>query len=49
MFTKKEIFSIPNILCYFRIGLVPIFLYTYFTAEGSEGDISWNTYFIKFK
>ena len=39
MFTKKEIFSIPNILCYFRIGLVPIFLYTYFTAEGSEGHM----------
>lgn len=35
MFTKKEIFSIPNILCYFRIGLVPIFIYTYFTAETS--------------
>lgn len=39
MFTKKEILSIPNILCYFRIGLVPIFLYAYFTAEGSEGHM----------
>lgn len=37
MFTKKEIFSIPNILCYFRILLVPVFLYTYFTAE-SPGE-----------
>lgn len=35
MFTKKEIFSIPNIMCYFRILLVPIFLYVYFTAETS--------------
>ena len=29
MFTKKEIFSIPNVLCYFRILLVPVFLYFY--------------------
>jgi len=36
MFTKKEIFSIPNILCYIRILLVPVFLYTYFTAETGE-------------
>lgn len=36
MFTKKEIFSIPNILCYFRILLVPVFLYVYFHAETSE-------------
>lgn len=36
MFTKKEIFSIPNILCYLRIGLVPVFLYTYFHAESSD-------------
>lgn len=39
MFTKKEIFSIPNILCYFRILLVPVFLYTYFTAESTSGHI----------
>lgn len=37
MFTKKEIFSIPNIMCYFRILLVPVFIYVYFTAETS-GD-----------
>lgn len=37
MFTKKEIFSIPNILCYFRILLVPVFLYVYFTSETSGG------------
>lgn len=33
MITKKEILSIPNIICYFRILLVPVFLYVYFTAE----------------
>lgn len=39
MFTKKEIFSIPNILCYFRIMLVPVFLYVYFTAETAKGHM----------
>ncbi len=33
MFTKKEIFSIPNLLCYLRILLVPVFLYTYFNSS----------------
>ncbi len=37
MLTKKEIFSIPNILCYFRIALVPLFLYVYFNAEINGG------------
>lgn len=32
MFSKKELFSIPNILCYFRILLVPVFVYTYFCS-----------------
>lgn len=36
MLTKKEIFSIPNILCYLRILLVPIFLYTYFHVQTRE-------------
>jgi len=36
MFNKKEIFSIPNILCYLRILLVPVFLYVYFIIETSE-------------
>lgn len=41
MFTKKEIFSIPNIMCYFRILLVPVFIYVYFTAEtGGEHFLS---------
>lgn len=33
MYKRKEIFSIPNILGYFRILLIPFFLYTYMTAE----------------
>lgn len=36
MFNKRDIFSIPNILCYFRILLVPVFLYVYFCFEGSS-------------
>ena len=31
--TKKEIFSVPNILSYFRIVLVPVFVYNYLKAE----------------
>lgn len=31
--SKKELLSIPNIICYFRILLVPIFMYVYLTAE----------------
>ena len=31
--TKREIWSIPNIMGYFRILLIPIFVYLYFTAE----------------
>jgi len=33
MYKRKEIFSIPNILGYFRILLIPFFMYTYMTAE----------------
>jgi Phosphatidylglycerophosphate synthase len=36
MFNKKEVLSIPNILCYLRILLVPVFLYIYFYVEGSS-------------
>ena len=32
--TKKEIFSIPNIMGYFRILLIPLFVYFYCTADG---------------
>ncbi|MCI9093416.1 MAG: CDP-alcohol phosphatidyltransferase family protein [Coprobacillus sp.] len=39
MFTKKEVFSIPNLMCYFRILLVPIFVYVYFTAETGQGHL----------
>lgn len=36
MFNKKEFLSIPNILCYLRILLVPVFLYIYFYIEGDS-------------
>lgn len=36
MFNKKEVLSIPNILCYLRILLVPVFLYIYFIIETSD-------------
>ena len=35
-FTKKEIFSIPNIMGYFRILLIPVFCYLYITAESDS-------------
>lgn len=34
--TKKEAFNIPNILCYLRIILVPIFSYFFLTASEQE-------------
>ena len=34
--TKKEIFSIPNIMGYFRIFLIPVFCYLYITAESER-------------
>ena len=35
--TKKEIFSIPNIMGYFRILLVPVYLVLYFRATDARG------------
>lgn len=31
--TKKELFTIPNLMGYFRLLLVPVFLYVYGTAD----------------
>lgn len=39
MFTKKEVFSIPNILCYLRIALVPVFLTVYFHYESNNNHL----------
>ncbi len=33
MYKREEYFSIPNILGYFRILLIPFFMYTFMTAE----------------
>lgn len=35
-FSKKEIFSIPNLMGYFRILLIPAFCYLYLTAENEH-------------
>ena len=35
-FSKKEIFSIPNLMGYFRILLIPVFCYLYITAETEQ-------------
>lgn len=35
-FSKKEIFSIPNLMGYFRILLIPFFCYLYLTAENEQ-------------
>ena len=32
---KKEIFSIPNLLSYFRILMLPVFLYLYYDAQST--------------
>lgn len=34
--TRREVFSIPNLMGYFRILLIPVFCYLYFTAETSR-------------
>lgn len=34
--TIKDLFNIPNFLCYFRIILIPIFLHRYFLASCKE-------------
>lgn len=36
MFTRKEIFSIPNIIGYVRILLIPVFMYIYIGADTLE-------------
>ena len=33
---KKELFSIPNLMSYFRILLIPVFCYLYITAEADR-------------
>lgn len=35
-FEIGDLFKIPNILCYLRILMVPLFLYLYFTAQSSS-------------
>ncbi len=35
-FEFADLFKLPNILCYLRIAMVPLFLYVYFTATNQE-------------
>lgn len=35
-FDKKELFSIPNLMSYFRILLIPVFCWLYITAESDR-------------
>ena len=35
-FNKKDIFTIPNLISYLRIILIPVFCYIYITAEGPK-------------
>lgn len=39
-FTRAEVFSIPNLMGYFRILLIPIFCWLYLGAE-SPGQMRW--------
>lgn len=36
MYRMKDYFNIPNLLCYFRILLIPIFLYWYINPTGKR-------------
>jgi len=36
MLNRKDALSVPNILGYFRILLIPFFMYTYMTAESAK-------------
>lgn len=36
MKNKENLFNIPNCLCYFRILLIPVFLYVYFKSESEH-------------
>lgn len=38
--TKKEIFSIPNLMGYFRLLLVPVYLVLYFRATDAHGYLT---------
>lgn len=45
----RQLFSIPNLLCYFRILLIPFFAYSYLHAQTSADYLgtaliwlSWN-------
>ena len=46
-FRKQDLFTIPNMICYLRIILIPVFCYMYLTAE-TDRDYLWATLVILF-
>lgn len=46
-FNKKDIFTIPNMICYLRILLIPVFCWMYITAE-TGSDYLWATAVVLF-
>ena len=46
-FNKKDLFTIPNIIGYVRILLIPVFCYLYITAT-EPGDYLWATLVVLF-
>lgn len=47
MKNKKDLFTIPNIICYVRILLIPVFCWLYITAE-TPADYGWATFVVLF-
>ncbi len=41
---QKEFFSIPNLLSYLRIAMLPFFVWLYF--EGDQGEANWGALFV---
>lgn len=46
-FNKKDLFTIPNIICYVRILLIPVFCVMYLNAKTSQ-DYMWATLVVLF-
>jgi len=45
--SKREVFSIPNILSYIRLLLIPVFIYVYLTAT-EPSDYYWAAFIVLF-
>ncbi len=47
--TRKELFSGPNILCYIRILLIPLFVLRYLTADNTEDYVQASAVLLAFR